>query len=542
MPNPNEKPEVVLTVFFGNTAHQVNTGARKPTKDGLRKVYGSDVIFKGIQDDKNQYAIAFDGAYIRNKVTGGLFGVGLDGQLRHVEKIVEKLVKEGKKVIVNCYGESRGGVAAFLAAKNLSRYSDTQVETNLAVLDPVPGNSLMGRFLDFFNLSLTNQTLDLSTCDNLKNVLAIYNTGNAPFHTAISPIYPKKCKVREEVAVGNHVLFSDWDTYAGDLKVEPIFEGIKDFLQKCKTGFKEKSIQIRKNSLFRNLSSKRPYIPLHSLKDEEIALTKLPRDDEYDKGEIKPNNSIFETIIFPSLLTALKWIMLGAAIGALLYFTGGLAAIPFIGNIGALAIPLILPITTLIGRVLSPLFNAIASGISRVGYYLFQQDDPGVRNNTLNKLSIEKSFFEKIQPYVHFTLRALAFGVTVAGILYLTGGLAAIPLLGALAKGLSIVATGSAIGGIGASIYAFAKNIFKLCRPSNKVAPQEPVSISLDAVRRSSDTRISDGLPKTTRRSLSISVEEEKEITLNHSPSFTEKEETAEATLGRAESPSLSLK
>lgn len=474
----NKKEQVVLTVFFGHTAHKVTETEPEIKADKVAEISGFNKMFQSIED--KEYAIAFNGAYTRNRLTGLIAGVGIEGQVRQVEKIVDDLVRQGKKVTVNCYGESRGGVAAFLTAKKLSRYSEKKVTTNLAVYDPVPGNTLMGRFLDFFNLTLTNQTLDLSGCHNLKNVLGIYNTGIMPFQTAILPIYPTGCKVKNEVVVSEHIQHSLWN--GTHYKLKPIFKKMTDFLSKHGTRLKDGAIEyLTQNNALMKDETRWNSIRLHSILDKEILLEKeFPNDSKNDRGKIEQNSSAFETIILPFLLTSLKWLMLGAAIATLCYFTGGLAALPILGKLGALAIPAVLPVTTLIGRALSPVFNVIAQGISRVGYYLFQQDDPGIRNSALknSNLGTAKSFLEKIQPYVIFGLRALAFGVAVAGVLYLTGGLAAIPIIGGLAaKGGAIMAAGSMIGAISGAVYAFTTKLFEWCNPSDK-SLQDPPSIS----------------------------------------------------------------
>jgi hypothetical protein len=91
----------------------------------------------------NEYKMGFDGCGVTNGLSGTLFGTGLEEQCKEVVKYVHSLLKDGKKVILNCYGHSRGGIAALMLAKMLGGFAKDLVEVNLALLDPVPGNLIL---------------------------------------------------------------------------------------------------------------------------------------------------------------------------------------------------------------------------------------------------------------------------------------------------------------------------------------------------------------------------------------------------------------
>jgi hypothetical protein len=140
---------------------------------------------------------------------GFAFGLGLDEQCEEVVKRVQQYVTAGCRVIVNAYGHSRGAVACLLLAKQLAAFAQN-VEVNLALSDPVPGNRRDAGKCDIAGITtLVGQARDLSECANLKRVYAIYMTDKgegtfASFFAPLLPIYPTTCKIKEEIIMGAH--------------------------------------------------------------------------------------------------------------------------------------------------------------------------------------------------------------------------------------------------------------------------------------------------------------------------------------------------
>lgn len=221
--------EITLTVIFEGTIFSIeeaNThlhhvlyrdcaGIRIRTADDLAD-----------HPDATHLKMGFNGCGIDFGISGLLFGSGLETQFAQVEQVVKQLIRDGNKVKLNAIGLSRGGVASILLAKQLGGIDQFHLETNLLLLDPVPGNMLITSLLDYFNFTLANQAMDLSHSKNLKYVEALYpylevgdDSGDivdqllAKLHTPIRPIYPAHCEVREEVILGAHLnAFQDLST------------------------------------------------------------------------------------------------------------------------------------------------------------------------------------------------------------------------------------------------------------------------------------------------------------------------------------------
>ncbi len=193
---------VVLSVYFCGTDHKINsdyTTDSRPLAAFLHTI--------NLEQMENQYKMGFDGCGITHGLRGLLFGAGLEEQCIKVEEKINELLRTGKKVVVNCYGHSRGGIACLMLAKRLGGYPQDLVEMNLAMLDPVPGNAILTTQLDPFNFSLANQVIDLSECQNLNKVLCLYPYEALPsykFHTPILPCYPSHTVIEQDVILGKH--------------------------------------------------------------------------------------------------------------------------------------------------------------------------------------------------------------------------------------------------------------------------------------------------------------------------------------------------
>lgn len=135
-----------------------------------------------------------------------------------MDDIVKELLRSGYKVKLNAIGLSRGGIAALLLSKKLGYIDSYHLETNLLLLDPLPGNASIVPAIDIFGFSLANQAMDVSLSKNLKYVESLYpylevgdDTGDstdkflARFHVPIRTAYPSFTEVREEVILGAHL-------------------------------------------------------------------------------------------------------------------------------------------------------------------------------------------------------------------------------------------------------------------------------------------------------------------------------------------------
>ncbi|HHF0525849.1 TPA: hypothetical protein ACTUT5_003055 [Legionella anisa] len=220
--------EITLTAIFEGTIYSIEerqTHLHRVLQedcDGVRITSAEEI---NQHQDVTHFKMGFNGCGVDYGVKGLLFGAGVEEQSDQVVAVVKKLIHDGYKVKLNGIGLSRGGIAAILAAIKLAHIDPFHLETNLLLLDPVPGNLFYIPFLDFFKHTLTNRTLDLSHSKNLNYVETLYpylevgdDTGDrldqvlASFHIPIRPTYPKHCQVREEVVLGAHLkAFQDLD-------------------------------------------------------------------------------------------------------------------------------------------------------------------------------------------------------------------------------------------------------------------------------------------------------------------------------------------
>jgi hypothetical protein len=379
---------VVLTVYFSGSDHLVTN---PETLAGLLFKYNN-------HNSIDQLTRGFDGCgTVAGIFLGGLFGVGLEGQAREVMRQIQDLNQLGKKVILNCYGHSRGAIAALLLAKMLGKLSVSQVEINLALLDPVPGNLPFTTKIDFLDFTLTNQVLNLSDCQNLRKVLCLYPykplfyfAGHAP----VISIYPKGCVVEEDVILGCHsqaqfqyiepenILFSSasfigysrilnflkacgskyefkdivsysiiipTSIYSDKIIVMPIAENeteiLKDIYQKAHEDFKDtqtrESHSIRPLEIVAN-AAHTTHLNLHH--------RQLCPEAKYNGCTltIKPKNGAISFIRkSPYLYGAIKWFLIGSVIAIELYLNGGLAKLPYLSDLGAWSILPVVPLASL---------------------------------------------------------------------------------------------------------------------------------------------------------------------------------------------------
>lgn len=270
MPSVEESDSIVLSVYFSGTAHNLSTdylaGLMFAYDRGLKL---DDTDREPVLDNSlfAQYKMGFLGCGIEYGLAGGIFGTGLEEQCQKVVAEVKRLrgliaeKKLKKRIVVNCYGHSRGGIGGLILAKMLGVYPLDMVEMNLAMLDPVPGNLITSAECDLFNLTLANQVIDLSMCHNLKRVICLYPNEPLPdiiFHAPIRPTYPPLTLVEEDVVLGCHAAVEqifgmnspDWD----DKGQSYVFAAPRfiEFMQECGSQFKSSffELYIKSKNLF----------------------------------------------------------------------------------------------------------------------------------------------------------------------------------------------------------------------------------------------------------------------------------------------------
>lgn len=210
----NRDNTIVLSAYFCGTGFNLDG-------DGLAAILNRFDVGTEIREPNNlnnkplkdSYNMSFNGCGIEYGILGHLFGYGIDKQCQKVVTAVKKIrallteQKSGKRIIVNAYGHSRGGIACLMLAKMLGHYPLDMVEVNIAMLDPVPGNLITSAEMDIFKQTLANQVVDLSMCSNLKSVICLYVYEAMPGITFLAPIiptYPKHTIVEEDIVLGNH--------------------------------------------------------------------------------------------------------------------------------------------------------------------------------------------------------------------------------------------------------------------------------------------------------------------------------------------------
>ncbi|WP_454783954.1 hypothetical protein [Legionella sp. WA2024007413] len=220
--------EITLTAIFEGTIYSIeepNTHLHQVLSKDCKGVRITSAQEVEQYKDATHFKMGFNGCGVDYGVKGLLFGAGVKKQSDQVVEVIKRLIKDGYKVKFNGIGLSRGGIAAIMAAIKLAHIDHFHLETNLLLLDPVPGNLFYVPFLDVFQYTLTNNAIDLSHSKNLNYVETLYpylEVGDdtedfvdqilAKFHIPIRPTYPQHCQVREEVILGAHLkAFQDVD-------------------------------------------------------------------------------------------------------------------------------------------------------------------------------------------------------------------------------------------------------------------------------------------------------------------------------------------
>jgi len=237
----NVETEVkTITVYFSGTDGVIQNGQ---TQISTFSHFTTGVDLTNLtqmpEEDHQYYKLAFDGCGVTNGTMGMVFAYGLQEQCEKVGDIVKGLVQNHYKVILNCMGLSRGGIAVIMLTKMLSHIPKKELEMNILLFDPVPGNLITSSKIDILNLTIANQNIDMSDSVNLRRVLSIYPYIPLPdmaFHAPIIPRYPTHSEVEEDVTLGCHqgALFIPYN-----LETRLSFLRIKTFLEESGTRFDE---------------------------------------------------------------------------------------------------------------------------------------------------------------------------------------------------------------------------------------------------------------------------------------------------------------
>lgn len=199
---PTDEP-IVLSVFWCGTGSN-----RKDNETQIQLFHAwclardlSDVLGDLDEDfvrsdDGNglHFKLIFDGCAVAYGTSGMLWGTGLDAQadlLRSRMTALRDILGKEKRIILNLFGLSRGGVACFIAARKLAKWDPAELDVNILAFDPVPGNFVATAKLDFFGLSNAWANMDLTKSAVVKTALLLYPYEALPTLAVHAPMIPK---------------------------------------------------------------------------------------------------------------------------------------------------------------------------------------------------------------------------------------------------------------------------------------------------------------------------------------------------------------
>lgn len=346
-----------ISIFFSGTDFRIDNPS-----------FLTASLYNRTIENETQLKKGFDGCGVLYPFRGGIFGSGLDEQCDEAIQLISKEIAEGHEITLNLYGHSRGAVGALMLAQQLSDVDPSLLSINLAMLDPVPGNMTITPNLDPFNISLANKTMDLTACQPLKKVLALYPHQSLFFHAPLFVSYPEHIELEEEVIAGCHAQAENLihsASHIASLRIE-------EFLAKNGTQWEASAFYLKNNNSELNARYKQFYErDLNKIKKSETRDThsakgvyintktgaqyfnehhkRLCGGTENDSVALSIEYSYSPISLLKRLTTnypvtsqIIKWAVLSLLLGCLLYFTGGLAAIPmvslFVAKIGAVSI------------------------------------------------------------------------------------------------------------------------------------------------------------------------------------------------------------
>ncbi len=369
-----------ISVYFSGTGFSIDDSRFLATS-----------LLARTEESESQIKMGFNGCGVDYGFNGTIFGSGLNEQCK---KVIDRIIQEinaGHQITLNVYGHSRGGIAALLLAKQLGSIDKEKLAINLALLDPVPGNFITTSSIDPFKISLANKTMDLSDCKPLRKVLALYPHIPLPAIACHAPLlvsYPQETEVEEEVVNGCHA------------QAEQIFHSssklvklrVEEFLVKNGTQLQTdrdyNDTEAMKQTYLSRYQEELAYVDqtlsreAHSARGMVITATPgakylnnrhkaLVGDSSQEPVSlsIQPEKGLFSWFRrffthHPLVGQAVKWTLIALSVASLLYFTGGLAAIPLLAPIvvklGSLSL---LAFSPIIGGALAALWYGAAKPI-----------------------------------------------------------------------------------------------------------------------------------------------------------------------------------
>lgn len=216
----------------------------------------ANVLHALSEQNNNQRSICLDGCAIGNydpRDLGAIFTFHLEKQLDALLPQIKEKLSTDEKLILNLYGFSRGGAAAFWLCQKLKHIPAEQLEINVCALEPVPGNFIRAAYADTVTgaqTTLSSRIADLSDCPNVKNMLVLFTNQPLPdmtCHGPLLPIKPKNATMTVDVLAGCHKSVERLYTQEvqGKRQVDlgragrVTFAYVREFLQTCGTRFIE---------------------------------------------------------------------------------------------------------------------------------------------------------------------------------------------------------------------------------------------------------------------------------------------------------------
>jgi len=221
-----QPPNHVLQFFCHATPDKKDTFHGE--KDYDKHTPMSNFIDKAAEYKKDFESYQYPGVMVEHesslgKARGLLFGHGADRQSDDIkDKVIHKLSSlSGKETLdINLYGVSRGGIVELLALKKIDtalslhphgKLLRKKLKANVSLCDPVPGNWHSTKKIDFINYSLVNRTIDLSSCDFVREAKVFISAagksleGPSYAHTPVIPKFSKETNASVFLVDGIHL-------------------------------------------------------------------------------------------------------------------------------------------------------------------------------------------------------------------------------------------------------------------------------------------------------------------------------------------------
>ncbi|WP_045094544.1 hypothetical protein [Legionella fallonii] len=165
-------------------------------------------------NDVNNYSFCVNGCGVESRDIrdlGVVFGFHLQKQVLKIAKEIKDIIDESEDdIVLNIYGFSRGGIAAFSLCKELKQIAPERLTINVATVDPVPVNFIVSVCGDMFfgtKSTLSAAVADLTTCNNIANMLALFANRPLPDIYGFAPLLPAlptTCHSEIDVTPGRH--------------------------------------------------------------------------------------------------------------------------------------------------------------------------------------------------------------------------------------------------------------------------------------------------------------------------------------------------